>query len=217
MSASRPIPPDPLAPLRTVRWLTEAGRKAIHLSFLILPLGLLYEWLPWPRGRTAWEIFLIVLTVGAVVIDLLRIHEVRVGRFFRDFFGKMIREHEQFGLLGSTYLLLAGLLAVAVFPQPVAGAALGFTVLGDAVAALVGKAWGRTRFFNRTIEGGLGGLAACLAWAAFLVTAGFLTWPVALAGALVASLVEILPIPLDDNLGITLTAGYVMKLLGGGA
>ena len=28
-----------------------------------------------------------------------------------------------------------------------------------------------------------------------------------------ASLVELLPIPLDDNLGITLFAGYAMKLL----
>jgi len=208
---------DPLAPLRTRPWLTEARRKAIHLAFLILPLGVLYEWLPWPRGRMAWEVFLAALTLGALVIDLLRLHQRRVADLFRRFFGQMIREHERFSLLGSTYLLLAGLLAVAVFPQPVAGAALGFTVLGDAVAALVGKAWGRTRFFNRTIEGGIGGLVACLAWAAFLVAAGHLTWPVAVAGALVASLVEILPIPLDDNLGITLSAGYVMKLLGGGA
>ena len=208
---------DPLAPLRTRPWLTEARRKAIHLAFLILPLGVLYEWLPWPRGRMAWVAFLAALTLGALVIDLLRLHQRRVADLFRRFFGQMIREHERFSLLGSTYLLLAGLLAVAVFPQPLAGAALGFTVLGDAVAALVGKAWGRTRFFNRTIEGGIGGLVACLAWAAFLVAAGHLTWPVAVAGALVASLVEILPIPLDDNLGITLSAGYVMKLLGGGA
>jgi hypothetical protein len=36
---------------------------------------------------------------------------------------------------------------------------------------------------------------------------------VALVGALVASLVELLPIPLYDNLGMTLFAGYAMKLL----
>ena len=33
------------------------------------------------------------------------------------------------------------------------------------------------------------------------------------SGAIVASLVEILPIPLDDNLAITLFAGYTLKLL----
>ena len=40
-----------------------------------------------------------------------------------------------------------------------------------------------------------------------------LPWGMLLTGALVASLVELLPIPLDDNLGITLFAGYAMKLL----
>jgi hypothetical protein len=34
-----------------------------------------------------------------------------------------------------------------------------------------------------------------------------------MAGAVAASLVELLPIPLDDNLGMTLVSGYVMKLL----
>jgi dolichol kinase len=36
---------------------------------------------------------------------------------------------------------------------------------------------------------------------------------VLVAGALAATIVEALPIPLDDNLGITLAAGYTMKLL----
>ncbi len=207
--------PDPLAPLRSTEWLNEAQRKAIHIGSIILPLGILYEWLPWPRGRAEWRWFLIVLTLTAIAIDLLRIHEDRVRRFFRDFFGEMIREHERFSLLGSTYLLIAALLAVEIFPQPVAGAALGFTVLGDSLAALVGKAWGRRRFFNKTLEGALGGLAACLLWAAFLAGTGHLGWEILVAGALAASLVEILPIPLDDNLGVTLFSGYVMKLMGG--
>ena len=210
-------PADPLAPLRTRSWLSEARRKSIHIAALILPLGILYEWLPWPRGRGQWRWFLITLTVVAITIDLVRIHEGRVRRFFKNILGEMIREHEAFSLLGSTYLLIAGLLAIEIFPRPVAGAALGFTVLGDSFAALVGKAWGRHRFFNKTLEGALGSLIACTAWAAFLVNAGFLPWPVALAGALAASLVEVLPIPLDDNLGITLVSGYTMKLLLGSA
>lgn len=194
-------------------WFTEARRKAIHIGSLILPLGILFEWLPWPRGRAEWRWFLIACTLIAIGVDLLRIHENRVRRFFREFFGQMIREHERFSLLGSTYLLIASLLAVEIFPRPVAAAAIGFTVLGDSVAALVGKAWGRHRIFHKTIEGAVAGLAASLLWAGFLVAMGFIPWPVALVGALVASLVEVLPIPLDDNLGITLFSGYVMKLL----
>lgn len=214
---NEPAPPhvDPLEPLRSPQWLSEARRKAVHLAFILLPLDLLHEVLPWPRGHRQFALLFVVLTVGAVVVDLLRIHENRVRRFFREFLGELIREHERFGLLGSTYLLLAALLAIEIFPQPVAAAALGFTVLGDAMGALVGRAWGRHRFFNKSFEGALGCLLACLAWAGYVAWASPLTLPVLMAGALVATLVEILPIPLDDNLGITLAAGYAMKLLAG--
>jgi glycerol-3-phosphate acyltransferase PlsY len=200
--------------LRKKSWLTEAQRKAIHMGSILLPLGLLCEWLPWPRGKVEWRWFLITLTLVAMVIDVVRIHDRRIGGYFRQFFGRMIREHERVNLLGSTYLLIAALLAVEMFPRPVAAAALGFTILGDAMAALVGKAYGRTRLFGKTLEGSAASLVVCLVWAAFLASAGWVSWPVAVAGALVASLVELLPIPLDDNLGMTLFAGYTMKLMG---
>ena len=205
-----------LARLRSESWFTEAQRKAIHLGFLVLPLELLHQWLPWPRGRSEWRLVLIALVAVAIALDVVRLHEPRVRRFFRMFFGEMIREHERLSLLGSTYLLMATLLAVEIFAQPVAAGAIGFTVLGDAFAAIVGKAHGRTRFFHKTLEGAAGGLVACLAWAAYLSATGRLPWGVSLAGAMAASLVELLPIPLDDNLGMTLFAGYTMKLLGNG-
>lgn len=204
---------DPLEPLRSPQWLTEARRKAIHLGFLVLPLDLLHEVLPWPRGRAQFSLLFVILTAGAIALDLLRIHEGRVRTFFRQFLGELIREHERFSLLGSTYLLLAALLAIEIFPQPVAAAALGFTVLGDATGALVGRAWGRHRVFNKSLEGAAGCLGACLAWALYVSAVSPLTLPVMVAGALAATLVEVLPIPLDDNLGITLAAGYTMKLL----
>lgn len=206
---------DPLQPLRTRAWITEAQRKAIHLGFIILPLELLHEVLPWPRGKSEFRLLFVSLTVAAIALDLIRLHDHRVKRFFKGFFGQMIREHEQFNLLGSTYLLLAALLAIEIFPQPIAAAALGFTVLGDAFGALVGRAWGRHKFFNKSFEGAAGCLAACLVWAAYVAVFGGVAPGVLVVGALVASLVEVLPIPLDDNLGITLFAGYAMKLLAG--
>ncbi len=207
--------PDPLEPLRSRQWLAEARRKAIHLAFLVLPLELVHEVLPWPRGERQFALLFALLTVGAIVIDLLRLNDRRVGASFRQFFGEMIREHEAFGLLGSTYLLLASLLAIEIFPQPLAAAALGFTVLGDAFGALVGRAYGSHRFFNKSLEGAAGCLVACGVWAVYV--GHFLGVPgdVLLAGAVVATLVEMLPIPLDDNLGITLAAGFTMKFLAG--
>lgn len=206
-------PADPLAPLRRPAWLNEAQRKAIHLAFILLPLELLHGWLPWPRTRGEWRLVLVAAVAGAIAIDLLRIHEHRARRWFREFFGQMIRPHERSQLLGSTYLLLAALLAVEIFRRDIAAAALGYTVLGDAFAALAGRAYGRTRLFGKSVEGFVTGLVACLVWAAYLAVVAHLPWNVVLAGAVAASLVEILPIPLDDNLGMTLAAGYAMTLL----
>ena len=211
-SSDRPEP----APLGSPRFLAEARRKSIHLSFIVLPLWMLHPLALWPRGRSDFRNLLIVLVAGAIVIDLVRLHTPGVREGFRRFFGGMIREHEELSLLGSTYLLLAALLAVEIFPQPVAAAALGFTVLGDAFAAIAGKAWGRTRLFHKTLEGALAGLAACLIWAAYVGANGHVPWMPVLVGAVAASLIELLPIPLDDNLGITLFSGYVMKLLWSG-
>ncbi len=213
MPPDRVPSPDPLAPLRSPSFLSELRRKSIHLSLIVLPLDILLQVLPWPRGRGQWTLLLVVLVLAAITIDVLRLQEQRVRRLFRDVFGGMLREHEELGLLGSTYLLLAALLAVDLFPRPVAAAALGFTVLGDGFAAIVGKAWGRRRIFRKTAEGAAGGFVACLAWAAFLAGTGHLPWSVVLGGALVASLAELLPIPLDDNLAMTLFAGYAMRLI----
>ena len=210
---STPHLSDPLEPLRRPQWQAEFRRKLVHLGFIILPLELLHEVLPWPRGKGEFRVLFVALVVGAIALDLLRLHERRVKRFFQTFFGEMIREHEQLSLLGSTYLLLAALLAIEILPLPVAAAALGFTVLGDAFGALVGRAYGRHKFFNKSLEGALGCFIACLLWAVYAATFGHLPWSVLLVGALTATIVEMLPIPLDDNLGITLAAGYAMKLM----
>ena len=211
--------PDPLstaaAPLKNRAWLSEARRKAIHLAVILLPLDLLHAWLPWPHTTRAWRLVLLASVLVAVIVDVVRIHERRVHHWFRRFLGELLRDHERFNLLGSTYLLIAALLAIEIFPRPIAAAALGFTVLGDGFAALAGRAYGRTRVFGKSLEGYAGGLLACLAWAAYLALGGHLTWPVVIVGALIASLVELLPIPLDDNLAVTLSAGYAMKLLAG--
>jgi len=202
-------------PLTRKEWRAEARRKAIHLSFLVLPLVLLLEPLPWPRSRGQFRILFLSLTATAIALDVLRIHERRVRTIFRRFFGELIRQHEALSLLGSTYLLLAALIAIEVFPQPIAAVALGFTVLGDAASALVGRAWGRHKLFGKSWEGTLGCLVTCLVWAACVTHAAGLPLQITVAGALVATLVEVLPIPLDDNLGITLAAGYTMKLMAG--
>jgi len=181
------------------------GRKAVHLCAIAIPIGLYI--LPLSEGR----LILLVLTVVTFIVDLFRLNQPRVRTFFYIFFGRLVRDHERFNLLGSTYLLLSSLICVYAFPKPVAVAALTFLIAGDTSAALIGKWIGRIRIFDKTLEGSLACFAVCLA-AGWLIPE--LTLVQTLAGAAMATIVELLPVPLDDNLRIPVAAGFTMTLLG---
>lgn len=183
----------------------EAPRKAIHLMSIVIPLGILH--LPIDVTRRG----LLLATLLFLGIDLARLHDARVRTYFTKFFGRLIRRHERNDLLASTYMLVSALLATALFSREVAAAAYLFLVVGDTVAALVGKAWGRTRVFGKTLEGFAAGFAASFVSAILLVPG--LSWGVLAAGALAAAIVEILPIPIDDNFRIPLLSGLVLQWL----
>jgi len=202
-----PEPPDLAGEIReaAARVQSEAPRKAIHLTSIIIPLGILY--LPLSVSRRALAVF----TVVFLIADLLRIHHPRIRSYFSLFFRQLIRRHERRGLLASTYMLMSALLATWLFSKEIAAAAYIYLVIGDTAAAIVGKAWGRVRVFGKTLEGFLAGFVASWAAAAALVPS--IPLEHLAAGALVAMIVEILPIPVDDNFRIPLLAGVVLQWL----
>ena len=180
----------------------EAPRKAIHLTSIAIPLGILH--LPLETARRT----LAILAVALLVADVAKIHQPRLRSLFIAFFGPLIRRHEHTGITSSTYMIVSALLATYLFSPPEAAGALVFLILGDTMAAIVGMAWGRTPLFGKTLEGSLAGFVAGAVGAAALVPA--LPLHAVALGALTASLVEVLPIPVDDNFRIPLLAGLVL-------
>jgi dolichol kinase len=184
----------------------EIQRKAIHLSFILVPLIYHFDVLP----KVVIVRGLLIATAVSIAIEIARLHDARVKLFFRTFFRDLIRRHEHSQLLGSTYLLIAAVITIELFSEPIAVSALGALILGDTAAALVGKTVGRISVLGKTLEGS----AACFL-VSFLFAWGVVGLPAWLAacGSLTATLFELLPIPLDDNFRIPLSAGYVMKIL----
>lgn len=181
----------------------EAPRKAIHLASIVLPLALLY--LP----QTLFRRGLVAIAVTLLIVDLAKIHQPKVRSYFTAFFGHLIRRHERTGITGSTYMVVSALLASYLFDREVAAAALVFLTIGDTLAAMVGKAWGRRRWFGKSLEGFLAGFAGSLL-ASWLLVPG-IPWPALAVAAFAASIVEMLPIPVDDNFRIPLVGGLVLQ------
>jgi len=183
----------------------EAPRKAIHLTSIVIPLAFLY--LPMTLCRRT----LMAVAVVLLVTDVVKIHQPRIRSYFTAFFGHLIRVHEREGITGSTYLVVSALLTSYLFERDVAAAAMIYLTVGDTLAAVVGKAWGRTPLFGKSLEGFLAGLVGSFA-VAWLLVGGIPAWQLGVA-ALAAALAEIWPIPVDDNFRIPLLSGLVLELL----
>jgi dolichol kinase len=183
--------------------LGELHRKAIHLSSLVIPVG--YYFLPEEPARRA----LLVAALIAIVIEAVRLNEPRISRITLRLAGALLRESEKNGLFGSTYLILGSLLCAHSFDKPVVVASILFVILGDAAAALVGRAYGRVQIFGKTLEGSLACLVVCFVVGALLPG---IPLKVAAVGAFTATVFELFPIPLDDNMRVPLAAGFAMRL-----
>ena len=181
----------------------ELQRKLLHILLFAVPLlGLLLE--GWP-GRLG----LILATLLVVVTDALRLRNPRFGAFVARYFGRLFRKDEHARLLGATYYAVASCVCVLLFADAIAVSAISFLVIGDTVAAIVGKRFGRPRYWGKSIEGSVACFAVC-----FLVGMLLLDeWWVAGGGALMATVAEAVPLPVNDNFRIPLLSGLAMHFL----
>ena len=184
--------------------ISELLRKSIHLSGLILPV--IYFFLDKPTML----IFAGILAGIAIAIELVKWVFPSFGNFFFQIFAPLLRTHERKGAItGATYYLISAFLCVRFFPKTLAVVCIFFMVLGDLAAALVGKKWGKTKLIGaKSLEGS----AACFVVCAVIALVK-LHPVIGIIGALVATIVEMLPFPVDDNLTVPLVSGAVMYFL----
>ncbi|MEE9165948.1 MAG: hypothetical protein V3U24_00580 [Candidatus Neomarinimicrobiota bacterium] len=183
----------------------EVYRKIVHIAFALFPLSYLFFL---DRDVMLWVLG--ILTGTIVVGEVLRMRFEFFSRLYRLIFGRMVREDESHSFTGATYTLTGSFLTVLIFEKHPAVFALLLLALADSTAALVGKRWGRTPLVEKTVEGTATFLAIAILLA--VIVPGIPKFPAILA-ALVASVVELVPSPVDDNVMIPLSAGLTIALV----
>ena len=190
--------------------LSEYKRKLIHLFNLAIPFGYLYVF----PEKWVFVKLLSILMVLFIIFDILRHKVAWVKSLFSLFFDSMLRSHEQEGkLTGATWVMIGAVISIILFSKPVAIIALIFMSLGDSAAGLIGQRYGKHKIWNKTWEGFFGGLFVCIIIGIIYSLVTTLPMTISLSGAVAAMVMEILPIPLDDNFKIPLGAGAIMMML----
>lgn len=183
-------------------------------------------------GLSVWvpASFISVLVVVSFVVEYARFYLAGVGNIFSGLFGSMLREEEHAKITGSTYIILGAYLCCVLLKDDphISFMVLTLFILGDAVAALVGKRFGRIEVAGKTLEGSLACFGVCLILCLVLFPAlpmlldawnGRMPLSLALATSLAITLLELIPIKLadgvvvNDNMAVPPLAGMAMKFL----
>ena len=150
------------------------------------------------------------------MVDFLRLHLNPIKGIFIILFGSFLRKREFSSLTGGSYLLLASLATILIFDDPgVFIAAIAFLAVGDTVAAIVGLSVGKIKVFRKSLECSLAGFLSCLLVAYIVAILPDKSLPLRITfwGAVAATLVEALPIEVNDNVVVPILSATVMQLV----
>jgi dolichol kinase len=184
---------------------TEIVRKAIHFLIAITPSMAAVN-------RPFTVLILMVGTLGYTFMEYLRFSGVKIPVFSS--LNKMASRPRDAGrfVMGPVTLGLGALLALLLYPSPVASVAIYALAFGDGFASLVGKFFGKLRpaiLYGKSVEGSLACFTATLI-SAYAVSGNM---RIAATAAFTAMLVEALPLEDYDNLVLPVTVGLTVQFV----
>jgi len=156
-------------------------------------------------------------TIGGIALfflflDLVRLISAKINIFFFQKIKRVYRDKERKKFSSITIFLFALFLTVLIFETNIAVFAAAFLTFGDFFSKLFGLLFGRHRVFEKTWEGTLAHFNACLLSGYLLLHYLTLPCPIFLAGAVTASLSELLPLGVDDNFSVSLLSAAAMSV-----
>ncbi|MBT3636657.1 MAG: hypothetical protein HN531_06940 [Opitutae bacterium] len=209
----------------------EINRKLLHILAVVLPVGIFYG--PVCGVERIWVCMLALgLTCFSIFVESARLRHASFGKWFLRCFGLLLRKEEKRQVTGGTYLMLGAAICSIISLHSEAAAVsaflgLTFFILGDAAAALIGKAIGRVKICGKTLEGSIGCFLLCVILGVFIfpILPGFLDdWGGELSLVQVLSLsfavsllelvpIKILGVEINDNLYVPAVTSAVAFLI----
>ena len=198
----------------TIDYKDELVRKLIHITSLSIPI--IYYFI----SRSIALIILGSLTGFAIVLDLSRYFSPQIGKVFYKIFGFLLRRHEvdeqKKNLNGATYVLLSATLGVLIFPKVIFITAFSILIIGDTMAALIGRKYGRHKFMAKSFEGTLAFFISSCIVVLFTPKIGYFSeeYIIGFFAAVIGAIIENISFGyIDDNFSIPLAVGSTMWIL----
>ena len=197
----------------TIEYKNEVVRKAIHIFSLSIPT--IYFFI----SKQFAICLLAPITAAFISVDIARYYIPPIAQWFYHWFGWLLRRHEtnvrKKRLNGASNVLISSLLSVLLFPKIIAINAITILIISDTTSALVGRRFGRHRFLAKSLEGSLAFFisAVLVVLVAPKIDRLPMEYIIGFIAAAIGTVVEALPIKIDDNLSIPLAVGFSLWAL----
>ena len=126
---------------------TELSRKILHLCSSIIGISILLI------DKSIYLPVLFIITILVVSFDCLRINFKNVAKIHNAIFSIFTRTNEEKQITGASFLLIGSSIVALFFNKEIAAVGLLIMSVSDSFAALVGIIFGKTKLFNKTLEG----------------------------------------------------------------
>src|SRR3989337_802113 len=156
----------------------------------------------------------LILLFSAIIIETARLYLPEINRMFIHCFGILMRNEERHNPTGTLYYLLGALVALLLFPKEISLFSMTVLAVGDPAAYIIGSNFGKYRIGKKSLEGSLAFLTAS-------VIAGFLlrnlwddlSFVAVITGAGTGTVVELMPVKINDNRTIPVTASAAIYMM----
>lgn len=183
------------------------ARKTYRIGVgIIFPL--IYFFSP---NRIIVEMFLIYLIGMMTVIEIMRHLSPNLWQVMVEHSHGILREKEGF-VTGTMAFLISNAVVIAFFNKWVAIVSLLFMLFGDTAASVIGIKYGKIKIGDKSLEGSLAFLITTL-----IITLIIYRWVpfdliILVVGAVVATIIEALPVKLNDNLTVAIGTAIAMQI-----
>ncbi|MCW1296534.1 MAG: hypothetical protein OH319_02535 [Candidatus Parvarchaeota archaeon] len=153
------------------------------------------------------HVIMLILALMIIYLAYLKTRKKIKVPFLEDFLNERMKEQVDFGPI--TYAT-GMIICLIIFKQEIALASIAILSVGDTFSGLIGFFYGKNKVplnSKKTIEGSIAFFITALIAASF-----FVEFKLAFFGALIGTIVEVLPIE-DDNLPIPIASGIVMSVV----
>jgi dolichol kinase len=196
-------------------------RKLWHMLMGLFMVGIYMAGLTRSEGVLILGFFLAMCLAG----ETARLRIPAMNELVIRFWGPLMRSCEVDRYSGTPYYIASSLIAVGIFPKPIAALSIAFLAVGDPIASLFGILYGdrSVRFSNgKSLIGTAAGMIACSGVAflflQFMNSTQFMELKfehlliLSAIGGIAGGGAELLPMEVDDNFAIPVVSGFMLWL-----